>query len=144
MAAPSLDCRSARVLIGCLQPLQLSRVYGPLRQALPAALDAADDAHALVLEAAQLLLPDCVHDRQRSAVVALLLDCSAALEQKPMAQHHALAAALAAARPRFFRKLGVTYDVGGAVGALAAARALLGHGDAVEAALLVSGRTGRE
>jgi len=65
-------------------------------------------------------------------------------EQEPAAEHHARATALAGAWPRFFRKLGATYNIGGAAGALTAAQALLGHGDAVEAALLVRERTAWE
>ena len=126
-------------LLAYLASQPLSRVFAALLRSLPEALPEPPGNHDVLLGCTAQLLQE---PQLQTVALSLLLQVAAAavheLGQAPTEPQRERAVALAAAHPRFYRKLTAAYGDGGdATAAVAATVRLWAAGDVKEAAMMV-------
>ena len=129
-------------LLAYLASQPLSRAFPALVRSLPEALPEPPGNHDVLLGSTAQLLQE---SQLQTVALSLLLEVAAVTVHKlghsPTEPQRERAAALAAAHPRFYRKLTAAYGTGGDATAAAAAAAatdcLWASGDVKEAAMMV-------
>ena len=130
-------------LLAYLASQPLSRAFPALVRSLPEALPEPPGNHDVLLGSTAQLLQE---SQLQTVALSLLLEVAAVTVHKlghsPTEPQRERAAALAAAHPRFYRKLTAAYGTGGDATAAAAAAAaatdcLWASGDVKEAAMIV-------
>ena len=136
---PEGHTQTPEQLLAYLASQPLSRVFAALLRSLPEALPEPPGNHDVLLGCTAQLLQD---PQLQTVALSLLLQVAAAavheLGQAPTEPQRERAVALAAAHPRFYRKLTAAYGDGGdATAAVAATVRLWAAGDVKEAAMMV-------
>jgi len=136
---PEGHTQTPEQLLAYLASQPLSRVFAALLRSLPEALPEPPGNHDVLLGCTAQLLQE---PQLQTVALSLLLQVAAAavheLGQAPTEPQRERAVALAAAHPRFYRKLTAAYGDGGdATAAVAATVRLWAAGDVKEAAMMV-------
>ena len=136
---PEGHTQTPEQLLAYLASQPLSRVFAALLRSLPKALPEPPGNHDVLLGCTAQLLQE---PQLQTVAISLLLQVAAAavheLGQAPTEPQRERAVALAAAHPRFYRKLTAAYGDGGdATAAVAATVRLWAAGDVKEAAMMV-------
>ena len=138
-STPEGYAQTPEQLLAYLASQPLSRVFAALLRSLPEALPEPPGNHDVLLGCTAQLLQE---PQLQTVALSLLLQVAAAavheLGQAPTEPQRERAVALAAAHPRFYRKLTAAYGDGGdATAAVAATVRLWAAGDVKEAAMMV-------
>jgi len=139
LTTPEGHTQTPEQLLAYLASQPLSRVFAALLRSLPEALPEPPGNHDVLLGCTAQLLQE---PQLQTVALSLLLQVAAAavheLGQAPTEPQRERAVALAAAHPRFYRKLTAAYGDGGdATAAVAATVRLWATGDVKEAAMMV-------